>query len=94
MRVHGKPLFKSARLQLPPRVGRLQVRESRKHTLGRCTLSARLLSDVETQADDLLPELTDVHLLWVDGAEMRLAGIETIGGVEYAQTWDIKALPC
>jgi hypothetical protein len=34
--------------------------------------------------------LNDARLLWVGGSKMRLTGMESVGSVDYAQTWSVE----
>lgn len=46
-------------------------------------------SDTEVE---LLPELLDAEVIWLDGALIRIRGIEIVDGTAFGQTWDIKVL--
>lgn len=41
---------------------------------------------------ELLPELVDAQVIWMNDKTIRVKGIETIDGTLFAQTWDIKVL--
>lgn len=73
----------------PPLAGDLVVTERRDPRLGRNVTTARLL-DERTQSVDVLPEIYDARLLWLDGHAMRLTGIERAQDAGYAQTWAIE----
>ena len=36
----------------------------------------------------------DARVLWIKGSEIRVRGTELVDGVEYAQAWVAKVLPC
>ena len=88
----GKPMPKAQRLKEPAHRGKLSIIENRIHAHGRVVTCARLTSLTDGIATPLLPELTDVHILWLEEDQIRLRGNEQINGVEFAQTWDIKVI--
>lgn len=88
----GRPLPKSQRLSQPVCRGELKVFENRLHALNRVVRCARLVSLTDGLESELLPELTDAQLLWVDDRKMRFSGIETVDGTFYQQSWDVKVL--
>jgi hypothetical protein len=88
----GKALPKAQRLKEPAHRGKLSIVENRIHAHGRVVTCAKLTSATDGIATMLLPELTDVHILWLDGDQIRLRGNEQIDGVEFAQTWDVKVI--
>lgn len=90
----GKLLKKADRLNLPPCRGELKLLENRLHTLGRATTCARIVSAGDGLETDLLPELVDASVIWMDDKAIRLRGIEIIDDIHYSQTWDIKVLAC
>lgn len=99
MRVKVKPLQKLGRLlhrlqvnTQPASVGTLRVIEERDAELGRLVLRARLLDPNSGVAADLLPDLSDVRLLWMESQRLRLTGFERIDKVNYAQTWEVEVL--
>ncbi len=73
----------------PPRIGDLVVAERRDPKLSRAVTTARLI-DQRSGDVDLLPEIYDARLLWVNGADMRLTGIERADDGDYAQTWRVE----
>ena len=77
------------RADQPPRVGELIVAERRDVKLGRAVTTAKLIDQCAGDVD-LLPEIYDARLLWVNGADMRLTGIERTDDAEYAQTWKVE----
>jgi hypothetical protein len=88
----GKPLPKAQRQKEPAYRGKLSIAENRLHAYGRVVTCARLTSITDGIATALLPELTDVQILWLDEDQIRLRGNEQVDGVEFAQTWDVKVL--
>lgn len=90
--LRGKALKKAERDALAPVCGKLKVFENRLHALGRTLLCARVLSVSDGLETDLLPELLDAQLLWLDDKAIRLRGVEQVDGTSYGQTWDIKVL--
>jgi hypothetical protein len=90
----GKLLKKVDRLSTPPCRGELKVLENRLHHLGRAATCARAVSTADGLETDLLPELVDAAILWVDEKTIRLRGTEVIDDVQYSQTWDIMVLSC
>jgi len=92
MNLHGKPLKKTERDALAPARGNLKFFENRIHSLGRSVQCAQLLSITDGMGTELLPELLDADLIWLDGAVMRVRGTEKRDGTLFGQTWDIKVL--
>ena len=88
----GRPLPKSERLKGPACRGKLRVAENRLHALGRTVKCATLTSVTDGLETPLLPELTDVELIWLDAGNLRLKGTELIDGAGYTQTWDVRVL--
>lgn len=88
----GRPLGKAERLSAPPSRGTLKVAENRLHSFGRVVMCAKLVSATDGLETELLPELLDAELIWLDGAVMRLRGTEQVEGALFGQTWDIKVL--
>jgi hypothetical protein len=74
----------------PPFSGELRVCAERDPELGRDVVRARLLDISQGTRVDLLPDLSDAQLLWAERGQMRLTGVERLGGVSYAQTWSIE----
>ena len=74
----------------PPFVGELSVAENRDLELGRTTVRARLRAALTEGGADILPELTDAHLLWAADNKMRLTGFERVDKASYAQTWSVE----
>ena len=89
---NGKPVPAKIREKDAVRSGDLTIIESRNDALGRVVILARLISHVDMTESLLLPELTDVHIVWLAAAKMRLRGNEMIGDVWYAQTWEVRVL--
>ena len=63
----GKPMPKAQRLKEPAHRGKLSIVENRIHAHGRVVTCAKLTSATDGIATMLLPELTDMHILWLDG---------------------------
>lgn len=99
MRVEVRPLYLNGK-SVPAKIrekdaarpGDLTIIESRSDALGRVVTVARLVSYVDKTASLLLPELTDVHIVWLAAAKMRLRGNEMVDDVFYAQTWEVRVL--
>jgi hypothetical protein len=90
--VRGKSMPKAVREQEPARRGKLSISENRLHEFGRVVTCAKLTSTSDGLDTPLVPELTDVQIIWLMESGMRLRGIEQVDGVLYGQTWDIKVL--
>lgn len=90
--VHGKPLRKDERLREPPSRGKLSVVENRLDARGRVVTCATLTNERDGLDSALLPQLTDVQLIWISDESVRLRGLEQIDGALFGQTWDIKVL--
>lgn len=90
--LHGKPLSKANREALPPTRGKLKVCENRLHAFGRSVRCAQVVSTTDGLESELMPELMDVELIWLDDHVIRLRGVESVDGTLFAQTWDIKVL--
>lgn len=88
----GRPLGKADRAKAPPCRGKLKVFENRLHDFGRAVLCAQLLSATDGLDSEMLPELFDIQLIWLEDATMRIRGTERVEGALYGQTWDIKVL--
>lgn len=86
----GRALKRKELLETPPHIGALRIKEARDYDLSRPVVRARLLDIHAGTEADVLPELSDVRLLWADGNEMRLSGFEEIEGAAYAQTWALE----
>ena len=92
MNVRGKTLRKAERTALPATRGILKVFENRIHGLGRTARVAQVISATDGVETELLPELLDAELIWLDGDVVRLRGTELVDGTAFGQTWDIKVL--
>jgi hypothetical protein len=77
----------------PPVSGELRVAAERDHELGRQVVRARLLDLNQGTRADLLPDLSDVQLLWAEKGQMRLTGVERVEGISFAQTWAVEVQP-
>lgn len=90
LRREGRNLPRQEYLQPPLIEGELGVAPERGHELGRSVLRAHLRDASHGGNADLLPELTDVSLLFVGEGQMRLSGFEQIDRHAYAQTWEVQ----
>lgn len=97
MKVEVQPIYeqgKSARTKdrAPRRKyrGLLRLREERVHALGRITIVASVLSDVDGADTPVLPVLHDASVLGINGSQVRIRGFELVDNVEYGQVWDVK----
>lgn len=97
MKVKVKPLLKQGEMLLradhlkgPAHVGDLTISEARDQRLSRSVIKARLVDLDQGNGADILAELFDARVLWVEGDTMRLSGIEYIGNAAYAQTWSVE----
>lgn len=90
MRHQGRNLQRQEQLQLPPYVGILSIAPERDPELGRQVLRAHLRDASQGNQTDVLPELTDVNLLFVGDGQLRLAGFEQVDRRAYAQTWAVE----
>ena len=72
--------------------GILRVRQERVDALGRYVTKAQLL---HTDGDfkQVLPELVDAQLLWVEDGEIRIRGTEVRDNVQFNQTWEGRVVP-
>lgn len=89
---HGVPLSRRRHQELPGSQGKLRILETRVHKLGRIAICAKLISVSDGLETELLPDLADAQVIWVEDGLMRIRGIEQVNGVQYAQTWNIKVL--
>ena len=94
MRANGRLLRAGEVKAAPAFVGDLAVGEHRNYELGRSLLRARLKAVTEGTELDVLPDLSDVQLLWAGEGKMHLSGFENISGIDLAQTWAIEVTPC
>jgi len=91
----GRALFTSERASKSAKhTGDLQLCEERHAEYGRHVLVARLQDTRGGIREPIVPILLDAKVLWVQGTELRIRGTERIEGVEYAQAWVAKVLPC
>ena len=88
----GRPLSRTERQQQPALKGELKVMENRLHPFNRAVMCANVLSITDGLEQPVLPELTDVQLIWLDGKRLRLRGNEQVEGALFAQTWDVRVL--
>ena len=99
MRVEVRPLYlngrsvpKQIRDRDAARTGDLTIVENRNESLGRLVTVARLVGHADSTDLSLLPDLTDVHIVWLAAKTMRLRGNELVDNVWYAQTWEVRVL--
>lgn len=78
------------RTSLPTYRGALCIQEARSHELGRVTPTAQLLCGTDEAESLLVPALSDAAVLFLRNGQMRIRGFESVDGVQYAQTWDVK----
>ena len=90
LRKEGQNLHFKEQSKVPPFVGELSIGEERDPELGRGVLRARLFDINSAPRVDLLPELSDVCLLWAAQGKMRLSGFERVETTAYAQTWSVE----
>ncbi|MBV8037350.1 hypothetical protein [Roseateles sp.] len=88
----GKGIRARERASMPKYRGLLRVHEQRVHELGRIATIAALVSSTDGTEQPLLPSLHDANLLYVNGTQLRLRGVELVDEVQYAQTWDVKVV--
>lgn len=92
MNVRGKVLKAAERKALPATRGKLKVFENRIHSLGRTVRVAQVVSATDGTETELMPELLDADVLWVEGDAIRVRGTELVDGTAFGQTWDVKVL--
>jgi len=90
----GKFVPTKERSAMPKFQGSLSVFEFKDTHLQRTVRVARLVSIVDGNNAEVLPELHDVELLFIKEGRIRIRGFETIDGTEYGQAWDIKVTKC
>lgn len=88
----GKVLKKAEREALPPARGKLKIFENRIHALGRTVRVAQVLSITADAEVELLPELLDAEVLWLDGDVVRIRGTELVENTAFGQTWHVRVL--
>lgn len=77
----------------PPVHGELHVKAERDPELGRGVVRARVLDISKGTRTDVLPDLSDVQLLWAENGKLRLSGFERVEDASFAQTWAIEMQP-
>ena len=92
MRHAGRNMHQKEQMELPPYVGELTIGEARDAELRRPVLRARLQDTKGSVASDVLPQLSDVQLLWAAEQKMHLSGFECIDKAAYAQTWSVEVV--
>lgn len=90
--LRGKPLPKGLRMSQGIFTGTLRIRENRLHDFGRVVTCATLTNPKDGLNTAILPDLIDAEIIWLADDGMRIRGIERVGDVFFAQTWDIKVL--
>lgn len=93
IRERGRDLSHQERQLMPRYRGELRISEARSARLGRIALVAELISTTDGTKGGQLPVLRDATLLFLKDRQMRIAGIEAIEAVQYAQTWDVRLEP-
>ena len=91
MRERGVPRPRNEIGADPGARGDLLVEEARDDILGRTVRVARLASGLPKDAA-ALPPLSDVTLLWMGPQGFVIAGFETVGNTQYAQSWYCRPL--
>ncbi|ADU99287.1 hypothetical protein [Alicycliphilus denitrificans] len=86
----GRALKRPELLDVPPFEGVLKVNEARDYDLSRAVVRARLIQATSGLQTDVLPELSDVRLVWAEDNKLRLTGFEEVDGAAYAQTWVVE----
>ncbi|UOB06848.1 hypothetical protein [[Acidovorax] ebreus] len=86
----GRALKRPELLDIPPFEGVLKVNEARDYDLSRAVVRARLIQATSGLQTDVLPELSDVRLVWAEDNKLRLTGFEEVDGAAYAQTWVVE----
>lgn len=94
LRRNGVPVTRAELLECPRSLGKLRVKETRDPMQSRPVLQARLLDETSGVEVDLLPELNDAKLLFVEDGKMRLLGTERREDAEYAQMWAVEQAKC
>jgi hypothetical protein len=89
--IKGRPLFTKERQRGKVFAGELKMAETRLDRFGRGMTTATVVSTLETVEQTLL-EIHDAAVLSIDKMKMRMRGFEEIGGVQYAQSWDVEIL--
>lgn len=92
LRLRGRNLTRDDLQTGPRHEGYLSVVEKRDIELGRPVVLARLVDSKSGIETDVLPELSDARLLWVESGKMRLTGLERIDKADYAQTWALEVV--
>jgi len=90
MRKLGAAILQKEHNSTPPHAGVLSINEHRDPELGRAIVRAQLFDQVKGGDIEILPELSDARLIWLDGTKLRLSGTERIGQAAYAQTWSVE----
>jgi hypothetical protein len=92
MRKLGRNMPQKEQHDAPSVTGRLSLDEKRDPELGRTVMRAQLRSLLQEQGAELLPDLNDARVLWIDGSRMRLSGLERLENASYAQTWAVELM--
>ena len=87
----GRALPTRVRKEREKYLGFLRARQERVDALGRFVTKAQLLHTDGT-FNQVLPELVDAHLLWVEDGAIRISGTEQVKDVQFTQTWEGKVL--
>lgn len=92
LRQLGRNLHKEQLKDVPGCLGELRAGDERDPELGRQVTRARLLDISRSAEHDILPQLNDARLIWVEGGKMRFTGTERREGAEYGQTWSVEVV--
>lgn len=90
----GRILSTNERTPMPRSRGWLRVVPDRDERNKRAAIAAELVSEADSAEPHLLPILMHATLVQAGRGQLLLSGIETIDGVQYAQTWHAKLQPC
>jgi len=94
LRRNGLPITHRELLTTPMRVGVLRVKEAQDPRQSRPVVQARLLDRNSGIEVDVLPQLNDAKLLYVEDGKLRLIGTERLDEAEYAQMWSVEQDKC
>ena len=88
----GRGIPTKDRATMPRYRGVLRIQETRCHELGRTVTTAELRSGTDGDETAQIPALFEALVLFLSKGQMRVRGVEFVGGIQYAQTWDVRAL--
>ena len=90
----GVALATKERQKMPRYKGKLELFETKDTARRRFVRVAQLVSIIDGAKPEVLPDLVDAKVLSVRNDQIRITGTETVDGVAYDQTWDVKVLQC